>query len=210
MVSSIFRRIVGADSVIPAARQSVSRNDGNVTRRQCLELVGYGGLAILALKHLGCGEETPAASCSVTPIGLNQQNVDAAGFNGGAGNLLIDAGQEVLHFTAGSATDPGVAIMPKNSNDWITDCSQLRFELKGSIVLSGSGTPRIDVQIYLEGDNPSTPSIPGSMIPLSGDWSSQSVQIPAEFAGRRVVKIQPLAIGGVSSVDITFRNLRFE
>lgn len=193
-----------------------------ITRRNFV--LGLGGVVSAVVLGIKCGGETEplqdagvqrdrVPNCPPVKLILNAQNVDAFAFNGASSSLIVDNGQEVLQFNSQTAKDPGVAVLPKNADAWSLSChTRLTFEIKGQIALVGAGNPELDVQIYLDGDDPAKPSIRGFLVPFTGDWSLQEVFIdPALIGGsRKVIKIQPLAIGNVSSVDLYFRNLQFE
>jgi len=169
-----------------------------------------GSLATLALAYLGCEGESPVPNCNPISVGLNANSVSIEPFNDAAASLTVEAGGEVLRLTTQAAKDPGVVIVPANQDGWRLDChTGLSFEVRGQIT---SGFPRLDIQIYLQGDDPSIPSVSGQNIPFAQDWTTQVVQIPRSLieSGRNlVVKIQPLVVGDVSNVDIYFRNVEF-
>jgi len=224
MLSHLVLRLFGVPRLRgerPAAPVVTPAN--GITRRNFV--LGLGGVAVAGVLGIKCGGETEplqddagiqkdrVPNCTPIKVGLNTQSVEAFAFNGASSNLTVDSGQEVLQFNSQAAQDPGVAILPKNADAWSLNChTRLTFEIKGQITLAGAGNPELDVQIYLEGDDPAKPSIPGYLVPFTGDWSLQEVFIdPAKIGnGRKAVKIQPLAVGRVSITDLYFRNMQFE
>jgi len=224
MLSNLVLRLFGVPRLRAerSASPVVTPSNG-ITRRNFV--LGLAGVAAAGVFGIKCGGETEplqddagiqkdrVPNCTLIKVSLNAQSVETYAFNSASSNLTVESGQEILRFNSQTAKDPGVAILPKNADAWSLNChTRLTFEIKGQITLAGVGNPELDVQIYLEGDDPAKPSIHGYLVPFTGDWRLQEVFIdPAKIGnGRKGVKIQPLAIGNVSNVDIYFRNLQFE
>ncbi|MFC1511023.1 hypothetical protein ACFL5U_01385 [Candidatus Margulisiibacteriota bacterium] len=158
-------------------------------------------------------DDDVATDCEPIPIDL--QDVAVIPFNGNSDYEIIEMdGEWVLHFTASNARDAGLAILPGSGLGWqLDDCqTQLRFDTRGEIVQRGDYA-RLALQVYVEGDNPSAPSVwgdPGDLLPNDpANWETQAIGIPPNLQGRLIIKVQPLAISDNADVDVYFRLFEF-
>lgn len=144
-----------------------------------------------------CGGEDEVCA----PIELNSGNTSVYAFNGATANFTVVDGSEVLRLSAQGASDPGVTISTPGQLGWASDCySSVSFQVRGNIEPLGNWAD-LYVQLYLDGDSPTIPSIPGNKIPVTGTWSTVVIGIPD---GRRVAKIQPLVAADKANVDLWF------